>query len=277
MTSSLRTLKAQTSRLFPGMMAVYYNYRDTRRRNQELKVTPYGFKFAGIPAMQEGSFEGDEVALLQTLFERASVFVDVGAHVGFYSCLARRRGLQVIAVEPMPLNLELLYRNLVANDWADTEVFPVAASARAGLVTLYGGDTWASTLPGWAGSSATYNRVIPALPLDDVLGNRYVGQQLVIKADVEGAEFSLLQGARTTLARTPAPMWVMEVCLTENQPTGINPQFGAIFNEFWNHGYRAFTIEPEPYEVTPSDVEDWILNARRTRGYVNYLFCKPAP
>jgi FkbM family methyltransferase len=70
-----------------------------------------------------------------------------------YTCLAASRGKHVVAIEPMASNLKLLYRNLVRNNFADVEVFPLALSSSGGIIRIFGDGTAASMLPGWAGAS----------------------------------------------------------------------------------------------------------------------------
>ena len=92
--------------------------------------------------------------------------------------------------------------------------------------------------------------------------------------DVEGAEYEVLQGAVRTLARTPAPHWLLEICLTENFPSGINPNFEEIFHLFWDHGYVARAVGPDNRLVTPEMVEKWVRNRKRDFGHISYLFEK---
>ena len=86
-------------------------------KSTKLKKTPYGFKLKGTNSihhigMQEGVFEADEVGLFKDIFKSKDVFVDIGANIGFYSCLAMQAELHVIAVEPLQKNLDYLYSNL---------------------------------------------------------------------------------------------------------------------------------------------------------------------
>src|SRR6266511_2620893 len=74
--------------------------------------TPYGFDFSGQRAMQDGTFEPEETAFIADALSSTDVFVDIGANVGFYSCLARSRSIHTISVEPHPTNLRQLYSNL---------------------------------------------------------------------------------------------------------------------------------------------------------------------
>lgn len=55
--------------------------------------------------MRNGVFEPDETALMQKIFTQVDTFVDVGANIGYYTCLALQSNTPVIAFEPQPLNL----------------------------------------------------------------------------------------------------------------------------------------------------------------------------
>lgn len=85
----------------------------------------------GHAAMQSGQFEPEETAVVQQLLDDISDFVDVGANVGFYSCLARANGKQTVAIEPLTANLDYLYANLQANGWNDVEVIPFCRTQSA--------------------------------------------------------------------------------------------------------------------------------------------------
>lgn len=269
----IKFLKQQLTTRYPDLVVAYHAYRQSHEmRRHGRKHTPYGFEFSGHKDMQDGSFEPEESALIQRYLEHASVFVDVGANAGFFVCLARRMGKHVIAVEPQRRNLDFLYANLAANEWKDVEVFPVGLGDQPGLGTLYGGGTSASLIARWAGNSETWRQMTPISTLDILLSERFGNQNVVIKVDVEGAEYKVLQGARRTLARSPAPVWLMEICLTEHHPAGVNPYFAKVFHAFWACGYTARTVGVEPIVVSPGDVERWIRNRRRDFGDVSYAF-----
>jgi FkbM family methyltransferase len=258
----------------------YYSRRPFSPGN--IRPTPYGFKFGGgnsvhHKAMQEGRFEPEEVVLMQRLLQSTDVFVDVGANIGFYACMARHAGKQAIAVEPQAGNLRYLYSNLLANGWGDTEVFPMGLGSASGLVTLYGfSSTGASLIPGWAGASQRTQRVIPVTTLDTLLGNRFPRKKLFIKIDVEGVEYEVLKGADTVLASAPKPVWIVEICLKEHYPDGMNPKYEDTFRIFWERGYQASTAERDPRPVTPEDVADQVRTGRNRSGVINYIFTPAA-
>ena len=239
----LRSIKDVLKRRFPELVASIHEYGSARElRRHPLKETPYGFRLMGHGAMQDGTFEPEEVALVMEYLSTSEVFVDVGANIGFFTCLARSMGKRVVSVEPQARNLNCLYANLEANHWTDVEVFPLGLSATPGIAQLYGGGTSASLVRRWAGTSDVWHRPVPLSTLDIILGDRFVGCRMLIKVDVEGAEYELIRGAERILGMSPAPAWLLEICLNENYPEGINPHFVDIFRCFWEQGYRAWAF-----------------------------------
>lgn len=247
-------------------------------RSTNLQKTPYGFELIGTNsihhlAMQEGTFEPEETILFKEIFQRADVFVDVGANIGFYSCLARSCALHVIAIEPMAKNLDYLYANFLANGWNDIEIFPVGLSGAHGLATLYGGSsTGASLIRRWAGASQKFTRTIPLSTLDILMGDRFAGKRVFVKVDVEGAEYPALLGATGVMNMQPKPTWVVEICLNEYHPDGINPHFQDTFDLFWQRGYEARTADRRNKLIQRVDVDNWLKCGRCASGTINYMF-----
>lgn len=242
-------------------------------------MTPYGFNLCGSStsmhheAMRQGTFEPEETGVLLHQLASADVFIDVGANIGFYSCLARHADKSVVAVEPQAKNLKMLYRNLLANNYQDVEVFPMGVSDGPGLVKLYGpSGTGASMIPGWAHQHSGYASIMPLTTLDLLLADRFTGKRLLIKIDVEGAEHRVLVGAGRILARTPKPTWMIEICLNEYHPDGINPHYSETFELFWNQGYVARTADDKGRIVGREEVRRWVAAGRTESGVINYLF-----
>ena len=288
----LAFVKRQANK-FPAVKRAYrwtrwkwHVYRDnwgalvwTRTRET---VTPLGFKLnAGLhPAyeqMRNGTFEPEETALLAQLLQRADRFIDVGANLGYYTCLALQSGRGVLAIEPQPRNLRSLYQNLISNGWErNAEVMPVALAASPGLLTLYGASgPSASLLKNWAGYSSRHSQTVAVSTLDNLLSGRFDNERLLVKVDVEGAELGVLQGAQVTLRRSVRPMWLLEVCLHEFHPDGFNPDFLQVFQAFWDNGYEAYTAEAMPRRVPRERVEAWWAARRTDSGTFNYIFATP--
>jgi len=223
--------------------------------------------------MLKGTFEQDELSIIKSHLNSSDVFVDVGANIGYYSCIARSLGKDVVAFEPQIQNLECLYANLKSNGWSDTEVYPIGLGRKPGLLTLYGASgPSASLVKGWAGYSERFNRIIPVNTIDNVLRDRFDGKRLFIKIDVEGAEYDVLRGATKTVTMSPRPTWFIEICLSEFHPGEINPNYAATFDLFWRHGYEVLLANKEMRPITSVDIKNWVSDKRTNLNEFNYLF-----
>ncbi len=241
--------------------------------------TPLGFKLiSGFhPAyelMRRGKFEVNEVAIIERILPKADVFIDVGANLGYYTCLASKYNKHVIAFEPQQQNLQCLMQNLVGNGYEQlVEIFPLALGAHPGLLNLYGASgPSASFVKDWAGYSSRFKQLIPVSTLDFVLGPRFADKQLIVKIDVEGAEYKVLQGAVLTISREKKPVWLLEVCLREFHPNGANPDYREIFELFWSNGYVCYTASEKPHLVESKDVDEWLAGGNNRYEGFNYVF-----
>jgi FkbM family methyltransferase len=240
----------------------------------DFKLCPLGFKFSGNGLMQVGSFEPEETAIIKEKLQQVDVFIDVGANIGYYVCLSRSMNKRTVAIEPLYENLNYLYRNIASNSWSDVEVIPVGMSDQVGAAFLYGASTGASLVPNWAGASESLKQAIPLNTMDNFLAERFKESKLLIKVDVEGAEYETLLGAKELLARSVPATWLIEICFSENYNDGINPNFNKIFNLFWAQGFTAYSVNGGVKIVQPEDVLRWLRNGQRDFGYVSYLFEK---
>lgn len=249
----------------------YGAYRDFRKAG--FKKTSYGFVMAGHKSMQDGSYEVDETKNIITCLKEAEVFIDIGANVGYYTCIARSMNMKVLAVEPLWHNLQYIYHNLNINNWTDVEVYPVGLDDKPGLAVLYGVGTAASFIKDWSGLS-TKMRMVPLSTLDILVAKRFSGRKIVIKMDVEGIEYRVLKGARETMSLSPSPVWIVETGLTEHFPSGHNADFIKVFEEFWSMGYAAYDVENAAAEkISEAQVRNWVKNLN-TEDHGNFLFKK---
>ena len=103
-------------------------------------------------------------------------------------------------------------------------------SAKAGIKRLFGGNTGASFVPGWAGTSDKRYETVPISTLDLIVNTRFNAQPILVKIDVEGYEYEVLNGAEYALGLSPRPVWLVEICLSENFPDGWNDKFRDTFD-----------------------------------------------
>ena len=222
---------------FPRLASIYRTLRDQLDGMKEPQPTPWGFKLAGNTAMAQGIFEPIETELVRKLLNEVDILVNVGANVGYYCCHALSMGKTVIAFEPMEGNLRYLCKNIKANGWSGAEIFPIALSNSVGILEIYGANTGASLVKGWAGIPESYKTLVPCSTMDLLLNTRLQGKKAIILIDIEGAERWMLEGASKMLTNDPAPIWVIEITSKELQPHGIgmNPNFKTTFEMFFKH------------------------------------------
>ena len=255
--------------------------RFMKRRFQAIpaRMTPMGFKFLGNEAMEAGVFEPEETRLLGALMAQCDHFVNVGANIGYYCCLALQQNIPVIAFEPENGNLLVLLRNIRENGWNDSiEIHPVAVSDKPGIVDIYGSGTGASLLRGWANTPVDLVASIPASTLDLSLGQRLQGRRALILIDIEGAEYYALKGAVLTLNQDPKPVWIVEICSHQHQPAGVavNPRLLDTFDLFWNAGYVAYTVAETPRQIQRSEIKAIAKGGTDTLHLHNFIFVDKA-
>ena len=113
-------------------------------------MTSAGFRFVGNETMANQQYEPIETILIKKLFSKIDIFINVGANIGYYVCLAAQEKKMVIAFEPIEMNLKYLLRNIIANGWQENvEIFPIALSNKTGIVPIYGRALGASLIKGW--------------------------------------------------------------------------------------------------------------------------------
>jgi FkbM family methyltransferase len=271
----LSRLRKPVDTLAPSVGLLYRSLRDVSVGHQR-RQTKYGFTLAGSTIMASEDYEPDEVQSFLDLLETHETVLDIGANVGFYSCLASSRGRHVVSFEPSPRNLHFLYENLWENKFRDAEVFPLGLAKRPGLNCLYGFGGIASFVRGWAQADAERFTLVPVTSLDTIIADRFEGQRLLIKLDVEGFELDVLGGAEKTLQRTPRPTWLVEVLLDgEVIPDGVNARFGQVFEIFWKHGYQCMALNGGKDLVRPADVSRWVADGSVSSDTHNFLFSCP--
>jgi FkbM family methyltransferase len=260
---------------YPWLAKLYRDFRSGKSLVKEPKHTPLGFKFIGNSAMESGDFEKVETEIIQRYLKTTDIFVNIGANIGYYCCIALEQKIPTLAFEPIELNLKYLYKNIAANDWqGNIEIFPVALGNKAGLIEIYGGGTSASLVQGWARTPDYYRRWVPVSTLDNLTGSRLNGKQCLVLIDVEGAELLVLEGAATFLDMTPKPIWVIEITVTEHLPEGVhvNPNLLKTFEVFWDHGYRAWTCNRDKRRVNKSEIEAILQTGVNTLKTHNFIF-----
>ncbi|GAB3438377.1 FkbM family methyltransferase [Actinophytocola sediminis] len=203
-----------------------------------------------LPWMRRyGSWEAVESRLVDALLPAGGVFVDIGAHVGYFTVRALRlvgaRGT-VYAVEPWPPVRELLALNVAAN------VTPEVAAR----LTVVDGAAWDSDGPlrlalSDEGNTGD-NRIDPAgalevagLRLDGLAG---FGEQRVhvVKCDAQGRDHRALAGMATVL-RASRPHVLTEFDPDDIEQAGARPV--EVLAEYRSWGYQLVPVTGDVVEA----------------------------
>ncbi len=112
------------------------------------------------------------------------------------------------------------------------------------------------------------------MTLNEILGDRLSGKNILVIVDIEGSENMMLEGATKLLEMDPKPIWLVEIGREEHQPEGttINPYLFETFKKFLDRGYESITADHRLRKV----LEEEILRIIETRvdslGVHNFLF-----
>ena len=153
-----------------------------------------------------------------------AVVLDVGANIGLFAIMMARkirygRTGWVHAFEPSPRSRQDLYRMLATNQITNVSVHPEAVSDRCGKAVFLDVETENVTresshlamVSSENGSSPLPQARVEVDTIDlDTFVKRHNLYPQLIKIDVEGAEFLVLEGAQRTIERHK-PMLVIEI------------------------------------------------------------------
>jgi len=162
-----------------------------------------------------GIHEVKTARLASRLLRRGMTFVDIGAHVGFYTLLAARavgRNGHVYAFEPVASNFDLLARNVAANSYGNTvTVLHKAVSDRTGWMDIFasGRDSAYSSLHKTP-LAGTVGTPVETVSLDDFFRERHWPPVHVVKMDIEGSEPDALAGMIELSERMPRLKIIIE-------------------------------------------------------------------
>jgi FkbM family methyltransferase len=203
----------------------------------------------GLSTIAYGSFERAEIEYLCGSVAPGATAIDVGANVGLFSvALGRAVGPcgRVIAVEPIPENVERLEENLALNELCNVTVRRCAAAEAEGHATLILANdlAYASTTDVPEGRHTGERLEVRTMSLDRIWVEAGSPRVVAIKIDVEGGELGVLKGAAKLLAACNP------VLLVETNTSARFREVGAWLESFgyrhshpagfcvWNHVFR---------------------------------------
>ena len=224
------------------------------RDMRDICVVRDGIVFIAQPAIPLGwrvaffgSYEPESREIFRAVLPAGGVAVDIGANVGWHTLLMARlvgEGVRVLAAEANPSVRMQLDANLKLNRFRQVEVIPYAIANSEGTVAFHAPaaddpDSGNGYLV--AGATTAQGAIIQveARRLDDILPVARIERLDLLKIDVEGFEWPVLQGADQTVGKY-RPHIVFEYDADYASRGGGTP---ALLEEYFRkHRYRLFAI-----------------------------------
>ena len=175
-----------------------------------------------------GEYEPFITKLVEDLIGEGDVCIDAGANFGWYTTLTAKlvgRSGSVHAFEPVPSTFRELQANtamLAFPERVELNQLALSDAESEAVITLYDGlpTGHASLAP-----AVDFGASQPCITvrLDTYVAEKGIENVNLLKADVEGAELSLLKGAETLFRQQVPPIIVMEMALATSRPFGYIP------------------------------------------------------
>jgi FkbM family methyltransferase len=149
----------------------------------------------GNAIVQSKQYEEQVRKAVREHVKPGDVFVDIGANVGVMALLAATivgASGRVIAIEPEPENLQMLYRGIILNGLANIDVWPFAASNGRSVFALGGLSNGHIEEAGRSTATAAGAKLVQTVRLDDLLGD--LPRLDCVKIDIEGHEPAATEG-----------------------------------------------------------------------------------
>jgi FkbM family methyltransferase len=186
------------------------------------------------------------------------LFVDVGAHYGFFTLLAAAGGasLDVIAVEPTPETFAVLERNVALLKAPRVSLHQVAISKTVGtasyVISLSSDNCSFYPHP----NAPPLRRLqVETTTIDAILRDR-APCRLVVKIDTDGHEIAVLEGMSDTLDRFEDATLVVEFNPKMQRAAGYRAE--RLLEEVERLGFEAFLLDDASrrvYRIGPTT--DW--------------------
>jgi FkbM family methyltransferase len=197
-----------------------------------------------------GTYEPELRRVCKTILQPGAVVLDIGANVGWHTLLMARLvgdGGRVLAAEPNPSVRTRLRENLDLNRFRHVEVVPYAIADAEGTPEFYGpaaddpqsGNGYVVGTKAQEGGAMIH---VEARRLDTIVSAARLDRIDLIKIDVEGFEWPVLQGGVDSVAKF-RPHIIFEYNAEYAGRGGGSPE---LFQDFFNrYNYRLFALERE--------------------------------
>jgi len=227
--------------------------------------------------LRDKIWEAFETKLVIENLHDGSVFIDVGANIGYYSVIASKcignKG-KIFSFEPEQKNFQLLAMNIKQNNIKNVEIFQAGLGNHNREIDLFinaenRGDHRAFNKSSESNREKTSVRILIG---DEALQNQKVD---FIKIDTQGYELAILQGLRKTISTNEQHLKMIiefwPFALKENGHSA-----GELIDELARYNFDIHIIDHINHELIKSDLarlKDFSEKSLsvESQGFVNLL------
>ncbi len=168
-----------------------------------VKIYPWeGDRLIGDALVTAGEYEPNILPVFLKSLRQGDCVLDVGANIGIFTLLAAK-GVgadgRVYAFEPIARNVRSICAGIIGNGFANISLVPVAASDKAGAVSMHPTDNSSNGIVDVRVSTPGEADMAPMNRIDFVLCG--IERLDVIKIDIEGFEPRAWKGIRSLVER----------------------------------------------------------------------------
>jgi FkbM family methyltransferase len=207
-----------------------------------------------------GDFEQDEITLIGKLIRSDFVILDIGANIGYnILCFAQYApDGQLYAFEPDKDTFRLLVKNINQNKLFHIKASQTALSDQKGTGNFYVcSDNAYSSLKDTKRKKIVKTVPVNVTTLDDFITENTIKRIDLIKIDVEGFEYNVLNGGSKAIKQF-RPLIVCEIY----KGTDSNSDPDGTVSSLINQGYSAWVFHGDGL----------VPHQRHDDNYYNYLF-----
>jgi FkbM family methyltransferase len=221
-----------------------------------------------------GYREPEATKVMQEILTKDMTVLDIGANIGYYALMEAKVCKRVIALEPDMDNFRNLSKNIGINEYKNIQPYLMAAGDKDGTLEFA-----LSKVPNWHRVAVGGEKdvvIVPVSKVDTFLNKMGKPKIDLLRMDVEGYEYNILEGARETIKRD-RPMMFIEIHRDLMKNFGYSAvKLFKLLAEYDYSVYKSFVLARPSYVGRISN----LLNDRTAmqqlteKGMATHIFFK---
>ena len=191
-----------------------------------------------------GEYERKEIRFWQQLARKRKTIFDIGGHVGYYSLVAAKAAstdTKIYCFEPIRQTFERAKENIALNGYQNIYLQNFALSNEDGSlqINIGGDENWGMSSINAHAHTSGKTETVNKQTVDSFCNAHNINQIDLVKIDVEGSEFYVLQGMKQMIASS-RPVVLIEILEQTLSAQGIDVK--SLYQFFTDNHYQPFNI-----------------------------------